>query len=155
MKYEVVQLEEKKVVGLQIRTSNDDPNMGNKIGMTWEKFFAEGLYAQIPHKKNDKTIGLYTHYEFGVKGEYDVVVCCEVEDTENLPEKFNLATIPSGSYAKFIVRGHVQKAVADFWTKFWTMDLDRKFSSDFEEYQGGEDMENAEIHIYISLNGDE
>ena len=32
MDYEVVQLTEKQVAGLKIRTSNDDPQMGEKIG---------------------------------------------------------------------------------------------------------------------------
>ncbi len=154
MQYELIQLQEKKVVGIQIRTSNDDANMGSQIGKTWEKFFTEGLFYKIPNKKNEKSIGLYTNYENGVKGQYDVVVCCEVEDPTNFYDPLTTATIKAGQYAKFIVRGHAQKAVAEFWTKLWSMDLDRKFSSDFEEYQGGDDMENAEIHIYISLNGD-
>lgn len=84
-------------------------------------------------------------------GEYDVMVCCEVEDTTSLPENTDSEIIPSGKYAKFIVHGHVQKAVAEFWMKLWSMNLDGKFTCDFEEYQPGGDMENAEIHIYISL----
>jgi predicted transcriptional regulator YdeE len=44
----------------------------------------------------------------------------------------------------------MQKAVADFWIELWQMDLNRSFQCDFEEYQNC-DMENAEIHIYISL----
>jgi predicted transcriptional regulator YdeE len=152
MNYELVQLKEKKVAGLRIRTSNSDPNMGNSIGMAWQSFFADGIYNLIPDKKNDKSIGLYTNYENGVNGAYDVMVCCEVEDTVSLPEKVDTETIAPGKYAKFIIKGHTQKAVAEFWTKLWSMDLDRKYSCDFEEYQCGGNMENAEIHIYISLN---
>jgi len=151
MDYELVQLEEKKVVGLRVRTSNADPNMSSIIGMAWQRFFGEGIYASIPGKKNDKSIGLYANYENGASGAYDVMVCCEAEETANLPKGFDSEIIPSGKYAKFIVRGHVQKAVGEFWMKLWSMDLDRKFSCDFEEYQGGGDMENAEIHVYISV----
>jgi len=151
MKYEIVQLEEKKVAGLRIRTSNDDPSMNSSIGMTWQSFFSEGIYHSIPNKKNDKSIGLYTNYENGISETYDVMVCCEVQDTASLPEKVQSEIISSGKYAKFIVCGHAQKAVGEFWMKLCSMDLDRKYSCDFEEYQSG-DMENAEIHIYISLN---
>ncbi|MDP4146731.1 MAG: GyrI-like domain-containing protein [Bacillota bacterium] len=151
MNYELVQLKEKRVAGLRIRTSNSDPNMSRSIGMAWHSFFYDGIYYSIPDKKNDKSIGLYTNYESDVNGLYDVMVCCEVEDTASLPENVQSEIIASGKYAKFIVRGHVQKAVGEFWMKLWSMDLDRKFSCDFEEYQSG-DMENAEIHIYISLN---
>lgn len=151
MDYELVTLEEKKVAGFRIRTSNNDPDMSSKIGMTWQKFYAEGVYDSIPDKKNDKSIGLYTNYENGVKGEYDVMVCCEVEDTAKLHGSSQSEIIPSGKYAKFVVHGHMQRAVGEFWTKLWSMELDRKYSCDFEEYQGGGDMENAEIHIYISV----
>ena len=44
----------------------------------------------------------------------------------------------------------MQKAVAEFWEKLWQMDLPRTFTCDFEEYQNG-NMEDAEIHIYISV----
>jgi len=78
MNYELVQLQEKKVAGLRVRTSNRDPNMSSSIGTTWHRFFAEGIYQSIHDKKNDKSIGLYTNYENGVNGAYDVMVCCEV-----------------------------------------------------------------------------
>ncbi|WP_445491321.1 hypothetical protein [Niallia sp. 03133] len=47
----------------------------------------------------------------------------------------------------------MQQAVGAFWQKLWKMDLNRKYSNDFEEYQSCSDGENAEIHIYPTLNG--
>ncbi|MCO7125365.1 GyrI-like domain-containing protein [Sporolactobacillus shoreicorticis] len=152
MSYEVVQLEEKTVAGLKIRTSNDDANMGRDIGALWENFLGDGVYQTISTKKNENTIGLYTNYESDVNGTYDVMVCCEVEETKGLTENIKVHTIPAGRYAKFIVRGNVQTAVGAFWAELWSMDLDRKYSCDFEEYQGDSDMNHAEIHVYISLN---
>ncbi len=151
MKYEVVQLSEKKVIGIRIRTGNSDADMSSQIGMAWQRFFEEGIYTSIPNKVNDKTMGLYTNYENGVNGKYDVMVCCEAEGKQ-LSKALETEIIPEGKYAKFVIHGHVQKAVHAFWTELWTMDLDRKYSSDFEEYQGGNDVEHAEIHVYISLN---
>ncbi|MUG44227.1 GyrI-like domain-containing protein [Paenibacillus woosongensis] len=159
MNYEIVHVEEKTVAGLQIRTSNNDPFMSRKIGELWQRFYQDGIYQAIPGKRNDKSIGLYTHYEMDVNGAYDVIVCCEVLGAgdsygkQSLEEaEIQIETIPAGKYAKFIVQGHMQRAVAEFWTKLWSMELDRKFSCDFEEYQSGGDMDNAEIHIYIALN---
>ena len=102
--------------------------------------------------ENEKCIGLYSNYENSVDGAYDVMVGCEVAAGVSQPESVEMATIAAGKYAKFIVHGDVQQAVGDFWMKLWGMELDRKFGSDFEEYQPGEDMANAEIHLYISLN---
>ena len=152
MDYEVVNLEEKTVVGLMARTNNTAPDMGRVIGGLWERFFGEGVYASIRDKRNEKSLGIYTDYAGDEKNDYSVLVACEVtgEGTKALPEGTVIQKIPAGNYAKFIVKGHMQKAVAEFWQELWQMDLPRAFTSDFEEYQNS-DMEQAEIHIYISL----
>jgi predicted transcriptional regulator YdeE len=152
MDYELVQLEEKTVAGLKIRTSNHNPNMRRDIGELWGKFLGGGVYQSIPTKKSENTLGLYTNYESDVNGAYDMMVCCEVEATKGIGENIHACTIPAGKYAKFIVRGDVQTAVGIFWEKLWSMDLDRKYSCDFEEYQSGSDKDHAEIHVYLSLN---
>jgi predicted transcriptional regulator YdeE len=150
MDYEIVQLEEKVVAGLKTRTSNGDPNMSNCIGGLWQMFYEKGVYQRIPNKKNHKSIGLYTNYE-GQKGDaYDVLVCCEVETLEGLEAGTEGFVIPDGKYAKFVVKGNAVTACMEFWMKLCELDLNRKYGVDFEEYQNA-DMENAEIHMYISL----
>jgi len=151
MDYEVVYLKEKIVAGITIRTSNNDPNMAKVIGETWHQFFAGGVYQSILNKKNDNSIGLYTNYQDKVKGTYDVMVCCEVSK-EDLSSEIEVKKIAENKYAKFVAKGHMEKAVAECWTKIWAMDLDRKYSFDFEEYVSGSEMDNAEINIYISIN---
>ena len=151
MDYEIVKVKEKMVAGITATTSNKDENMTQIIGGLWQSFFDPNIYTSISNKKNNYIIGLYSNYENGVNGSYDATVCCEVSTCDNLPHGVNVKTIPSGKYAKFVVHGHMQKAVSEFWEKLWSMDLDRKFSSDFEEYQNS-DMENCDIHVYIALN---
>ena len=151
MNYEVVQLAKKTVAGSKIRTSNSDPNMIRDIGELWHGFFANGIYESIANKKNDKSIGLYTNYEVDLSGAYDLITCCEIQKPSDLPIEIGEYTIPSGKYAKFTVRGDMQKAVGDFWMKLWSMDLDRKYSCDFEEYQSSDTEKDPEIHIYIAL----
>ena len=152
MNYEVVYLKEKTVDGITIRTSNNDPNMAKTIGETWQSFFVGGIYKSISNKENDNSIGLYTNYEDKINGAYDVMVCCEISKEENLLTEINVKRIPEGKYAKFVTKGHAEKAVAECWSKIWLMDLDRKYSFDFEEYVSGCEMDNAEINIYISIN---
>lgn len=150
MKYEIVKLEKKRVAGLSVRTRNTAPDMGEKIGGLWMRFYNEAFPA-VPHKANDKAIGLYTNYEGDFQDAYDFFTCCEVNSLKDLPEGLTTTEIPAGSYAKFIVKGDVQKDVGAFWYELWQMDLPRAYTGDFEEYQPGGDMENAEIHIYIAL----
>lgn len=151
MNYEVVNLKEKKVIGVTCKTKNSDSDMQLKIGSLWNKLYNEGLYAKINNKENGKSLGIYSDYESDCNGVYSVTVGCEVNDTTDIPKDAVVKVIPEGKYAKFIVKGHVQKAVAEFWGKLWNMNLDRNYKCDFEEYQDC-DMENAEIHIYISIN---
>jgi predicted transcriptional regulator YdeE len=152
MNYEIVQLDEKTVARLLIRTNNNDPGMSKAIGDLWHAFFADGVYQSISDKRNSNTIGLYSNYESNAKGAYDVMACCEIVSEKEVPDGVVLQVIPAGKYAKFIVRGDAKQAVADFWHKLWNMELDRKCSSDFEEYQSTGNINDCEVHIYISLN---
>lgn len=152
MNYEVVELKQKKVVGIMARTSNQDEKMSQIIGELWQQFYGQGIYQAIEERVNDCSIGLYSNYSDGARDAYDVTVCCEVAKDAKRPEGTVVKTIEAGKYAKFVVKGDVQKAVAEFWGKLWGMDLDRRFGSDFEEYQPGGDMQNSEIHMYISIN---
>ena len=63
MEYEIIELQEKRVEGIGIKTSNENGKSVQDIGKLWQKFFAEGEYDKIEHKANQKTIGLYTDYE--------------------------------------------------------------------------------------------
>lgn len=149
MQYEIVTLEEATVAGIAARTANHDPDMGMIIGSLWNRFFGEGTYTSIPGKTDQKALGIYTDYTNTEKGEYTVLTACRVQ---HVPEDAHLTvkTIPAGKYARFIVRGHMHQAVAQAWQEIWQTDLPRAFTCDFEEYQDG-NMEQAEIHIYISL----
>ncbi|KHD36609.1 transcriptional regulator [Clostridium acetobutylicum] len=145
MEYEIVKLEEKIVVGVSAITSNDDPNMGKIIGGLWGKLYQGGINETIKNKVNEYAIGLYSNYE---DNKYLVTVGNEVYKAEN--EGLTIKKIPAGKYAKFSIEGHMEKAVAEAWSKIWQMDLDRSYEADFEEYLNS-DFNNAKFDIYISL----
>jgi predicted transcriptional regulator YdeE len=145
MNYEIVNLEEKIVVGVSTITSNDDPNMGKIIGGLWEKLYQGGVNETIKNKVNEYAIGLYSDYE---DNKYLVTAGNEVSKVEN--EGLTIKKIPAGKYAKFSIEGHMEKAVAQAWNEIWKIDLDRNYKADFEEYLNS-DFDNAKIDIYISL----
>lgn len=154
MNYEIVKLKEKTVVGIAARTNNYDSNVSTVIGGLWNRFYSENIYNSIPDKKNDKALGIYTDYEGDEKDNYTVLVACEVNSAPVNNNSLTVCKIPEGNYAKFIVKGDMHKAVADAWQKIWQMNLQRTFIYDFEEYQN-DDMDNAEIHIYIGIQNNE
>ena len=145
MNYEIVELKEKIVVGVNAVTSNDDPNMGAVIGGLWNELYQGGLSSRIKNKVNEYAIGLYSDYK---DDKYEVTVGNEVSKVDN--DNVTVKVIPAGRYAKFSITGHVQRAVAEAWGEIWNMNLDRSYVADFEEYLNA-DFENARIDIYISL----
>ena len=152
MNYEVVYLEEKVVAGIVTRTSNNAIDMTKVIGEGWKKFYGGGIYSAIVDKKNNNTIGLYTNYEDKINGAYDVMICCEISKQENLLSEIYIKKIVEGKYAKFVVKRKMTEAVGECWSKIWAMDLDRKYTFDFEEYISGCEIDDQEVHIYIAIN---
>ena len=150
MNYEIVTLDEKTIVGFSARTNNSSPEMSSVIGGLWKKLYSESNLATITDRTNDKAVGVYTDYAANEKGDYTVIAAFEVSDSQNAPKDMAVYKIPSGKYAKFVVRGNMVTAVSDFWQELWKMNLERTFICDFEEYQNA-DFENAEIHIYIGI----
>lgn len=148
MKYEIVNLKEKLAVGIGARTGNQEADMGAVIGGLWKDFYGKGIYASIPHKANEKAMGIYTDYTEDRSG-YKVVVACETLE-EPLEKGHEICRIPAGRYAKFVVHGDMVRAVGEAWQEIWQMKLPRTFQCDFEEYQD-DCMDNAEIHIYVGL----
>ena len=146
MKYEIVELEEKVISGIKIKTTNQDGKSMQDIKRTWQKLFEDGIYEKMQNKVNNKTIGLYTEYEGDFTKPYTFIAGVEVNKEEGS------VVIPKGKYAKFVIIGDVQNSVGQAWKKIWDMDLKRKYICDFEEYQNNsEDMQKQEIHIYIAI----
>lgn len=145
MNYEIVNLNEKTIVGVSAITSNDDPKMGEVISGLWEKLYYGGVNASIKNRINDYAIGLYSDYS---ADKYCVTAGNEVSKFEN--DELSLKVIPAGKYAKFSVHGNMEEIVAKAWGEIWKMDLDRSFTGDFEEYLNS-DFDNADVDIYIAL----
>ena len=149
MDYEIVNLEEKILATLKpVRLSNNDPEISKKVSLLWENFMNKHL--EIKNQVTQKPTCTYSNYENNEKGAYDVATGLEISKTDNSNYDFIFSTIPSGKYAKFVVRGPMQKVVSEFWKNLWNMKLPRKFNCDFEEYQTS-DPSDAEVHIFISL----
>ena len=145
MNYEIVNLEQKTVVGVSAITSNSDPKMNEVIGGLWEKLYQGGINATIKNKTNEYAIGLYSDYS---NDQYCVTAGNEVSKLEN--DDLTVKIIPAGKYARFSIHGHMEKVVAKAWDEIWKMDLNRSFTGDFEEYLNS-DWDNADINIYIAL----
>ena len=150
MKYELVQVAEKTVVGLIRNTTNQNMQAVQDIGATWQEFLS-GACAAIEERCDDKTIGLYTDYEGDFTRPYNFMACCEVA-AANINAPLAIRKIPAGKYAFFTTRGHCQQAVIELWKIIWSLNLERAYDCDFEVYHNNSpDMNEQVIDIYISL----
>lgn len=151
---EIEKLEKFYVIGISVRTTNENGNAGIDIPELWNKFMSENLIEKIPNKIDNSIYCIYTEYEKDYTKPYTTILGCKVSSIENIPNEMVAKTLENENYRKFVAKGNIlQGMVFGEWTKIWNTEIDRKYSADFEVYgEKAQNLENAEVDIYISLN---
>ena len=148
-----VNIKDFKVIGISVRTTNENGQSTKDIGELWNKFITEGILDKIPNKLDNTIYSIYTEYEGDYTKPYTSILGCKVSTFDTVPNGMITKTINGGNYTKFISKGDLTKgSVFVEWSKIWEMDLDRKYTSDFEVY--GEKAQNptdAEVGIYVAI----
>lgn len=146
MNYEIVTLEERRIIGRSDRTANDSPDAQEKIGNLWGKFMNEDCHVLKP-AKDAIVYGIYSNYNYSDMS-YDVTVGCE---SDTCPAGFTELVLPAGKYAKFSFHGHIQHDVAKAWEEIWATELSRAYIADFEEYLSCDDNMMGDVNLYVGL----
>lgn len=144
-----------KVVGIKVRTSNEDGKAANDIPALWGRFFAENILDKIPNKVNGEILSIYTNYESDYTKPYDTLLCCKVSSFDGVPEELETATFNGATYATFQAKGNLDEGVVyNEWSKIWNTDLKRKYTADFEVYGAkAMDRANAKVDIFVAIEG--
>lgn len=149
-----VKIEPFKVIGIAVRTTNENEQAAKDIPVLWEKFMQENVLENIPNKIDSTIYSIYTDYEKDHTKPYTTLLGCKVESLDNIPEGMIGKSFDGGDYIKFTAKGNLAEGlVIDEWAKIWNMDLGRAFTADFEMY--GEKAQNpsdAEVDILIAVN---
>jgi predicted transcriptional regulator YdeE len=162
MKKTKIQLPEIKLVGMTVRTNNQNEFSGaGKIAACVQQYFQQKLFEKIPHRKNPGiTFCAYTHYESDHTRDYTFFIGEEIAMDHQAPEGFIPLTIPQQIYAKFTTEpGPMPAVVVDAWQKIWQMSPQdfgsaRRYHTDFEFYdQRASDPQNAIADVYIGIQG--
>ena len=141
-----VNLEEKRVYGMRIRTTNEkemNPETA-QIGALWGKYFEKIFPTLTPEIKS---YGVYSNYESDASGAFDVTVSID-EKREDL----EMLTLEAGAYLCFETKGELPQAVIDTWGEIWHYFANenctdkRAFKTDFELY-----LSESEAAIYIGI----
>ncbi|WP_336963030.1 GyrI-like domain-containing protein [Chryseobacterium contaminans] len=149
-----VKIEPFKVIGIAVRTTNENEQAAKDIPVLWEKFMQENVLENIPNKIDNTIYSIYTEYEKDHTKPYTTLLGCKVENLDHIPEGMIGKSFEGGDYVKFTAKGNLAEGlVINEWFKIWNMDLGRTFTADFEMY--GEKAQNpsdAEVDILIAVN---
>ncbi len=141
------------VIGISVRTSNENGQAGQDIPALWNKFMTEGIAEQIPNKIDNSIYCIYTEYEKDHTKPYTTILGCKVENLDAIPNGMVGKIFEETTYSKHIAKGNIlQGMVFNEWTKIWNSDLSRTFTADFEVYgEKAQNPENAEVDIFIAV----
>ena len=141
------------VIGISVRTTNENGKSGEDIPALWNKFMSEEIQCKIPNKVSEDIFCIYTDYEKDHTKPYTTILGCKVESLDVVPENMIGKTIESANYEELTAKGNLaQGIVYNKWLEIWKSDLDRSFTADFEVYgEKTQNPENAEVDIYIAL----
>lgn len=141
------------VVGIAVRTTNENERSGQDIPQLWNQFFTEGIADKIPGKVDDTMYCVYTDYEKDHTQPYTTVLGYKVENLDTVPHGLTGIKIEKGNYKKFIAKGDpFTGAVLNEWKKIWNSGIERSYSADFEVYdEKARRAENSEVDIFIAI----
>jgi predicted transcriptional regulator YdeE len=151
---EKVQLKSFKVVGISIRTTNQNGQSATDLMNLWNKFYSENISSKITDKVNNDIYALYTNYDSDYTSWYTTIIGHSVASIDNLPDGLIGHEIGSGSYIAFDVNGEMPTAIVDIWKEIWNRDkeLNRQYSTDFEVYkEKSEDELNDSVTVYVGV----
>lgn len=148
-----VKVEPFKIIGIAVRTTNENNQAAKDIPVLWEQLMKENIVENIPNKIDNAVYSIYTDYEKDHTKPYTTILGCKVESLDHIPEGMVGKSFDGGDYVKFTPKGNLaENLVINEWIKIWNMDLGRTFTADFEIY--GEKAMNpadAEVDILIAV----
>ena len=124
-----------QIIGISVRTTNENGKAKKDIGELWAKFMSENISDQIPNIEDKTIYAVYTDYEGDHTKPYTTILGYKVPNLNEIPKGMVGKKIESTSYIKFTAKGDLtDNAVIDVWNSIWTMNIDRTYKSDFETY---------------------
>ncbi len=142
------------ILGITIRTTNENEQAAKDIPELWGKFFSENILEKIPNKIDANVYCIYTDYEKDFTKPYSVVLGCKVENLNSIPDGMIGKSFKGGNYKKFsTAKGKLSEVVIGKWMEIWNTDLQRSYTADFELYsEKSQNPEDAEVDIFIAVD---
>jgi len=149
-----VKIESFKIIGISVRTTNENDQGAKDIPALWGKFMNEQTLPAIPNRVDDTVYCLYAEYEGDETKPYTTILGCKVTSLDVIPEGMIGKAFDGGDYLKTTAKGDItQDLVIDKWSEIWQSKLDRSYSVDFEVYEQNRILNplDAEVDFYIAV----
>ena len=146
-------IEQFSIIGISVRTSNENGQAMQDIPLLWNRFIIEGIAGQITNKIDDSIYCIYTEYEKDHTKPYTTILGCRVKNLNAIAPGLVGKTFNEATYVKHTAKGNIlQGLVFNEWLKIWSLDLNRNFTADFEVYgKKAQNPENAEVDIFVAV----
>lgn len=140
------------IVGISVRTSNQNGQSQADIGKLWQQFYSGDVAGKVAGKLTDDLYCLYTDYESDHNGAYTTVLGYKVDGQTQTPDGLVRVIIPAGTYGCYTSEGKLPGCVIDTWQHIWQTVTDRSFVADFDVYgPDAQDSDHAIVQTFLSL----
>lgn len=143
-----------KIIGIKVRTTNENKQAAHDIPILWEKFKSENVVDLIPNKIESSVLSIYTNFESDHTKPYDTIIGCKVSTLSDIPTGMAGQEFEDGNFAKFISKGNLNEgSVYNTWLEIWETKLERTFLYDYEVYGEKKSLNptNAEVEIFVAV----
>ncbi|GAB6009012.1 GyrI-like domain-containing protein [Dysgonomonas reticulitermitis] len=154
MKSKEITLDAFTIVGISVRTTNQNHKSQEDIAKLWESFFLNGVVQSIPNKISNDVYCIYTDYESDYTGEYTTLIGYKVSNINGIPTNKNLIIkdFPACKYLQYTSEGELPYVVGKTWARIWQSNINRAYTADFDIYgEEAKDPKNAKITTFLSI----
>jgi len=152
MDYTTTEQKEFSVIGISVRTSNQNGQSKKDISELWVKFMGGNLMEKIPDKASNDLFCIYTEYETDHTGPYTTILGCKVASLKNIPAGFIGKIIPAARYNRIISKGPLPGCVLNTWREVWESNIERAYGADFDVYgEKAQNPEHGEVETFVSV----
>lgn len=157
MEYRFIDTEEIKVIGIQVRTKNEEEMGGDgRVSKLIQEFHTKQMIHQIPHCEKNCILSVYTEYDSDEYGYYTYLIGGKVKNLDVIPEGMVGMLIPAARYAVLTSGvGRIPDIVLEGWQYIWQDEELRKkraYTADFEMYgERSRDRNGAQLDLYIAV----
>lgn len=133
----ITKVKEKTILGLEVRTTNENMQAINDIGKIWQQFMERDLTSLLGDAIVNPGViyGVYFDYEKDHTKPYSFIAGVEVKSETQIPEGLSLVKIPENDYRIFeTIDGELSQRVGEVWNRIWNSTEPRSFKVDFEVY---------------------